>query len=191
MEPTHESFEKLRRLLELKRHELPPPGFHDRLARSIRRRLESETAPAKASPWALWTAWWRRLGWEAALSVALLSVLAALYGLIWFQGKPGSPGNAPAPMLTDVAAPENGVASNHTAGAVAVASNLPPALEGLARETSRPGRTSGPPPGLFAPGAGLNPTPASFRLDGPAALAPERGSNAIGSNANLRPLPPR
>ena len=55
MEPapqTPDEFEKLKRLLALKRHEEPPPGYFDRLPGEVRARIAlAETSPEP---------WWRR-----------------------------------------------------------------------------------------------------------------------------------
>lgn len=191
MEPSREPFEKLRRLLTLKRHELPPPGFHDRLARSIRRELESGAAAPKRSPLMAWLAWWRRFGWEAALATAVLGVLAALYGLMWWEARLKPTPDPSGAMLTDIGAPGDPAVSRQLGGTHLGVSNRAPFVEGLAGEPPSAGHTSGPPPGLFSPGLGLTPTPASFPLHDPAARPAPQASNTLGSNAHLRPVPPR
>jgi len=82
MSPTDEQVPELKRLLALKRHERPPPGHFDRLARNIRRALEAEEPAGAAS-------WWERLlsrfdmepAWAAALACAV--VAAYFYGWAW------------------------------------------------------------------------------------------------------------
>jgi hypothetical protein len=45
MSPNSENFDALRKLMALKRHEVPPPGYFDRLADKISYRLENESQP--------------------------------------------------------------------------------------------------------------------------------------------------
>jgi hypothetical protein len=45
MSMNEENFDSLRRLLALKRHEQPPPGYFNELARKISARLTAEPAP--------------------------------------------------------------------------------------------------------------------------------------------------
>jgi len=73
MEPNNEEFDQLRKLLELKRHEAPPPGYFEDFSSSVIARIEAEDARAGS-------AWWRRLfpGVETSpLMVGAYSVIAA------------------------------------------------------------------------------------------------------------------
>jgi hypothetical protein len=63
MNPEQENFEALRKLLALKRHEIPPPGYFDHLPRRISSRLRAhEDAPT------FWEAWAERFRSNASLA---------------------------------------------------------------------------------------------------------------------------
>lgn len=89
MEPQGD-FEALRRLLALKRHEQPPPGFFERFPNQVMARIELELA-AKEEPW------WRRFvvvwelkpAWAGALGGVLVMAYAFGVGLLG----PGAPAN--------------------------------------------------------------------------------------------------
>lgn len=71
MEPPEENFEQLRKLLELKRHETPPPGYFEDFSSNLIARIQAEDArPAPA--------WWRRF----IPSLDTSPVMVGAYGVI-------------------------------------------------------------------------------------------------------------
>ena len=71
MNPSPEPFDRLGKLLALKRHEPPPPGYFNHFSDKIIARIEAEGLCTQVS-------WWRRLfpQWDAK------PVLACAYGLV-------------------------------------------------------------------------------------------------------------
>lgn len=106
-----ENFDRLRRLLTLKRYEEPPPVYFDELAGTILRRLEAgERSPASSweavtweAPWLyrLWEALLGRPGLAAGLSVAACGLIVAgvLYAERVELPSPGEPGLAEVSVL--------------------------------------------------------------------------------------------
>ena len=84
-----DEFESLKKLLALKRHEEPPPGYFDRLPGEVRARI----AHVQASP----EPWWRRwlASWDLspalATSYAVVAVTLVLGG-VWMAKQPTSEG---------------------------------------------------------------------------------------------------
>jgi len=71
MNPSPEESDRLRELLALKRHELPPPGYFDLFSDKIIARIEAEGLCIRIS-------WWQRLFPELDAK----PVLACAYGLV-------------------------------------------------------------------------------------------------------------
>jgi len=71
MNPASEEFERLKKLVALKRCEPPPPGYFDHFSDKVIARIEAEGLSARNS-------WWQRLlpEWDAK------PVLACAYGLV-------------------------------------------------------------------------------------------------------------
>ena len=91
-----EQFEQLRKLLALKRHEQPPPGYFDRLPRQIISAIEAEQA--RPEPWALriWSMLQGKPAFAGAFGVAMCALVIG--GIFFANQKSGSKGgNAAAP----------------------------------------------------------------------------------------------
>lgn len=100
MIPEEENFEALRRLLALKRHEQPPPGFFSSFRRQVIARIEAEEALHAQGVFARWLGrykWvnrlWGMLEGQPAMAGALgLTACAMLLGGVLLSG----PGNGSA-----------------------------------------------------------------------------------------------
>lgn len=167
MDPEREQFDALRRLLALKRHEVPPPGFFEAFPDRVRARIVAESRAPAAPWWARWVAW---PGWRPALAGACAVFAGGL--LIWqFGARSGGP-VAPAQLPADSAAPAHWAESSLTPATAAGA--LPGATFSGRPAGSPPWMNPWPddaaPPGLFAPGAGLRGalTPAAATSHAPA-----------------------
>lgn len=68
MDSQPENFENLRRLLALKRHEQPPPGYFDGFSREVILRLQDGEGAQQAS--------WERAAWEAPWLARLWEALS-------------------------------------------------------------------------------------------------------------------
>ena len=71
MNPSPEEFDRLRKLLALKRHEPPPPGYFNHFSDKIMARIEAEGL-------CIWTSWRQLLFPE----LNAMPVLACAYGLV-------------------------------------------------------------------------------------------------------------
>ncbi len=139
METAPPDFTRLQKLLALKRHEQPPPGYLDRLPGQITARLRADQA-ATPEPW------WRQLlasfhtkpAWAIAFSFLALGALTT--GILLAPGlqKDSDPEATGDNTPATVAAGETGQSSNP------VALQLP--LDNAATLSN-----SAAPPGLFSP----------------------------------------
>lgn len=75
MSQSPEEFEEIRRLLALKRYEVPPPGYFERFSGQVLARIQREEALANR-PW--WQTQLASLGWQRWLAVANLAALAGV-----------------------------------------------------------------------------------------------------------------
>jgi len=75
MTDSPESHDPVRRLLALKRHEVPPPGYFDRFSSEVLHRIEQERQAA-ATPW--WQGVFASLNWQRTLAAANLAALAGM-----------------------------------------------------------------------------------------------------------------
>lgn len=89
MDGLNNDFEKLRRLMAIKRYERPPAGHFDRLANRIRQAIEAESL-APSATW--WERFISRFDMQPSMAAALALIIAAvyLYAFIWSQQSPPS-----------------------------------------------------------------------------------------------------
>lgn len=153
MQPESKESTELRQLLALKRHEVPPPGFFDRLPERIR--AEILTGPRDSAP-----PWWARFSagraWRPAL--AGMCALGAVGLVVWRAGETQPRQHGLIPIL----------ALEHSGVVMGFPSRLEPApsvslsaypieAEGTSEQPSvspflsRPSTASPPPEGLFRP----------------------------------------
>lgn len=124
MEPAPQNpdeFDAVKKLLALKRHEEPPPGYFDRLPGEIRARI----AHAQANPepwWRRWTEAWD-LSPALATSYAAVAVVVVLGG-VWFSKQAGNP--AGPQVATTPATP----ADTNQPGTLIASNAAPPGLFG-------------------------------------------------------------
>lgn len=134
-----ENFESLRRLLALKRHEQPPPGYFNRFSGQVIARIKAgekgEAAPA-LERWLGEAAWWRRICavleakplFAGAFGAAVCALLIS--GIVYSERAEPTP--AVPPQVATAAEPVESLAS---APAVPVA---PAALQARAVSSTNP-----------------------------------------------------
>jgi hypothetical protein len=117
MEPAPQNpdeYESVKKLLALKRHEEPPPGYFDRLPGEIRARI----AHAETHPEPFWRRWLEAWDLSPALATSYATVAAVLVlGGVWFARPPGPQTN---PQVVTVpgspgSTPTNAVTSSNAA----------------------------------------------------------------------------
>lgn len=116
VQPNPNEFERLQRLLALKRHESPPPGFYERFPDQVRSRIAR--AEAEPTPW--WQRWLEAVSFKPALATAYAVVASVLVvGGVWLAKTSPSSGG---PQLA-VSPTQSG--DTNLPGAL-LASNAPP-----------------------------------------------------------------
>lgn len=147
----------LRRMLALKRHEAPPPGFFDDLPERVRAGIRCDAAE-RARPW------WQRLatrpGWRPALAGAC--ALGGVVGVAWKAGfEPGARLGLPARLAeaTEMVSGASVATPLTASGYVRTLGEGTPSVA----DSVNPHLGSTPPPWLFRP-ALRQPAPASFAM---------------------------
>lgn len=119
MEPAPQNpdeYESVKKLLALKRHEEPPPGYFDRLPGEIRARI----AHAVAHPEPFWRRWLESWDLSPALATSYATVAVVLVlGGVWLARPPGAQTN---PQIVTVpratgSSPTNAVTPSNSAPA--------------------------------------------------------------------------
>ena len=142
METAPQDFSRLQKLLALKRHEQPPPGYFDRLPGQISARIKAESAAPAESWWQQFLVGLRtKPAWSLSFSVLVLGALAigVLTAVRLPTDNAGTPSAEPT-IATTVGADANSANSANND----VALKLP-----LDFATNAP--TAVAPPGLFSP----------------------------------------
>lgn len=145
MGPEQDNFEALRRMLALKRHEVPPPGFFDDLPERVRAGIRADVTE-RARPW------WQRLaarpGWRPALAGAC--ALGGVVGVAWKAGlDPGARPGLPA-RFAEVTAMAPGTPAATAPSNVGFVRRLGDETREVAGSV-HPHLSSAPPPWLFRP----------------------------------------
>ena len=165
MNPPSDDFEALRRLLALKRHEQPPPGYFDRLADSIMVQIEAAT---------LRVPWWKRLLGGRELAPALAGAFALLVGGVYLLGLSSAdhPDAAPAEGGGFVAAgaPEWSPAPELAATHSLIHGTAVPVAAGAGLESGSVGGAGLAPVGTLSP-ASLFATPSRYADTNPVGTA--------------------
>lgn len=111
--PEQDNFEPLRRLLAVKRYELPPPAYFDRLSVGIIARIGAETTSHpqtlkerlfSEAPWIeqLWSSFQQRPIFAGACSFAVCGLIVAAIAISDTVGSPGL-GTMAGPQIAEAA----------------------------------------------------------------------------------------
>jgi hypothetical protein len=158
MNPDHEEFSALRKLLAWKRHEQPPPGYFRDFAPRVMDLIEMGEARKPAC-------WWRELLSRYDLGPAMATALGLVVMVTYLLGLSLSDlngvGAAQAGSATPAAWQNAGLQGAASAilsagGTVAPRSTLESGLSEFP-PSMNPVVSAEPPPGLFSPGAGMRP----------------------------------
>jgi hypothetical protein len=101
MTPDHEDFEQLRRLLALKRHEQPPPGYFNSFSQQVLARIRAGELGADTAPWERWlTSPLQRLWLTFETKPVLAGVFGAAVCALLISGVVYSERTGPTSQLT-------------------------------------------------------------------------------------------
>lgn len=166
MNSPRDEFDTLRKLLALKRYEQPPPGYFRDFPDRVLARIEANEAEVGASGWAhLLSIFEFRPALAGAFGLAVLALY--VFGLNLAQEVEHKSAQAIPAMVEpwQPALPAPNALLQPGFRHLPRGSSLEPTFA----SSMDPMTTPGPPPGLFAPGAGLRLNdlgPASYRLGG-------------------------
>jgi hypothetical protein len=93
----NENFEALRRLLSLKRHEIPPPGYFDRFSDGVIAQIKAGISSKRSSSGTSWLEFLRIFEMKPALTGAFASglLMLLLFGIVYTN----QPDTATQPLL--------------------------------------------------------------------------------------------
>lgn len=129
---TEEQFEQLKKLLALKRHEQPPPGYFDRLPRQICAAIEAEQAARNRWFSRMWSSLQAKPAFGGVLALGMCGMIVAG---IFLAGKTGDmPGRNGGVATTPKSVPQTALTTQ-----LAVADN----------SSTNPVSSAQPPPFLF------------------------------------------
>ena len=102
MSSDREDFAELRRLLALKRHEAPPPGYYNNFSRQVIARIKAGESLPEPVFWVRWfssegyiSRCWAAFEAKPALAGSFGLAVCTVLGAAMFLSEPGSNGQAP------------------------------------------------------------------------------------------------